>query len=53
LHRGSRDHGLGVVNDVHHDGAGAMGPSMLREVVRARKLLSALAALKRLLLGVE
>ncbi len=52
-HRRRRRHGLRVVNQVHDDGAGAMGARVLGEVVGARELLATVAALEGLVMGVE
>lgn len=51
-HARSRD-GLGVVNEIHDDGTGAVSAGVLRKVIGARELLAAVVALKRLLLGVK
>lgn len=42
-----------LINKIHDNGAGAMGALVLGEVVGARELLTALVALKRLVLGVQ
>ena len=49
----SGGHGLGIVEQVQGDGAGAVGASMLSEVVGTRELLAAFAAFERLVLGVK
>lgn len=44
---------VGVVDQVHDDGAGAVGAGMLGKIVGARELLATLIALKGLVLGVQ
>lgn len=44
---------VGVIDQVHDDGARSMGACMLGEVVGARELLATLVALEGLVVGVE
>lgn len=46
-------HELGIVDQVHDKRAGAVGTSVLRQVVGARELLATLVALERLVVSVE